>query len=219
MMNKRKYKSQIVSICLILTLAVMSNQVKAQSDLPTNPNIVSVNGGISLTSVLLKTLLNGDSVKYAFTSTPTLVLNYDRFVTSWLSIGAGFARQSMSIKFEDYIDNNNVRQMGDFNADFKRNHVHLKALATWSQSKGDLYAGLRLGYLWYKSDLSLEKRDLKVLNKVDKLLQVGRPSLGIPMGGRYFISDNIGLNAEVNIGAPFVISGGLSFRFGGGKKN
>ena len=73
MMNKRKYKSQIVSICLILTLAVMSNQVKAQSDLPTNPNIVSVNGGISLTSVLLKTLLNGDSVKYAFTSTPTLV--------------------------------------------------------------------------------------------------------------------------------------------------
>jgi hypothetical protein len=218
-MNRRKCNNHIVSICLILILAVMSSHAKAQSDMPPNPNIVSVNGGISLTSVLLKTLLNGDSVKYEYSSSPALVINYDRFVTNWLSIGAGFARQSMSIKFYDYIDNNNVLQTGDFNADFKRSHVHLKALATWAKPKGDLYAGLRLGYLWYKSDLSFEKRDLKVLNKVDKLLQVGRPSLGIPIGGRYFISDNIGLNAEINLGAPFIISGGLSFRFGGKKNN
>jgi len=218
-MNRRKCNNHIVSICLILILAVMSSHAKAQSDMPPNPNIVSVNGGISLTSVLLKTLLNGDSVKYEYSSSPALVINYDRFVTNWLSIGAGFARQSMSIKFYDYIDNNNVLQTGDFNADFKRSHVHLKALATLAKPKGDLYAGLRLGYLWYKSDLSFEKRDLKVLNKVDKLLQVGRPSLGIPIGGRYFISDNIGLNAEINLGAPFIISGGLSFRFGGKKNN
>lgn len=204
---------------MLSIMVIGSKEVKAQSSIPSNPNIVSVNGGISLTNVLLKTLLNGDSVKYEYSSTPSLVLNYDRYVTNWLSVGAGFARQSMSIKFDEYIDNNNVLQTGDFNADFKRSHIHLKALATKVGKKANFYAGLRLGYLWYKSDLSFEKRDLKVLNKIDKLLQVGRPTLGIPIGGRYFISDNIGINAELNIGAPFILSGGLSYRFGKGGKS
>ena len=132
----------------ILAIVGFCHSTQAQKDIPSHPNSVSVNGGISLTSVLLKSLLNGDSVKYEYTSSPTLVLNYDRFVTHWLSIGAGFARQSMSIRFDEYIDNNNVLQTGDFNADFERKHVHLKALATWTNKKTDLYAGLRLGYLW-----------------------------------------------------------------------
>ncbi len=213
--------SKGIQLFIAIASVMFANQttIKAQTTLPNYPNQISVNSGVSFTSILLKTLLNGDSVKYDYKSSASLAINYDRFVNNWLSLGAGYSSQAMSIKFDEYIDNNNVLQTGDFSADFKRNHAHLKVLATKVGKKGDLYAGLRLGYLWYKSDLSFEKRELKVLNKIDELLQVGRPTLGIPLGGRYFVSNKLGVNAELNLGAPHILSVGLTFRFGDTKKN
>lgn len=202
MKNKLNGILTIIGFCLTLT-------VQSQ----TNPNHVYVNGGASVTGLLFNTLLNGDSVKYSVKNRPAIQFGYDRILNDWLSLGAGFSNQQFHITFNEFVDDNNVLQTGDFKADLTRNHVHIKALAGKYEEKYALYAGLRLGFVWFVSDLSMEKRELRAFEKVDKWLSAGRPTLGMPIGGRYYFTDNIGVNLELNLGAPHILSSGISVKF------
>lgn len=192
---------------------LLAGNAFAQSTLPDGPNHAYINGGASLTGVLFNTLLNGDSVKYKVENLPAIQFGYDRNVNAWLSLGAGYSNQKFHITFSEYVDDYNVLQTGDFKADLSRNHVHIKALAGKFEERYTLYAGLRIGYIWYVSDLSLEKRDLRAFEKIDQWLSVGRPTLGIPLGGRFYLTDHIGINLEINAGAPHVLSSGISVKF------
>ncbi len=199
----------LVSICALSSLSSF-----AQSELPPQRNHASLNAGGSLTGIVLSAVLDGDSVKYSFNSTPAIQLNYDRHFNKWFSAGIGYSLQSYKLKFDEYVDDNNILQTGDFNANMSRNHLHVKLLANKRPTENfEFYGGLRLGYLWYSSNISVEKRSLKTFENLDNLISIGRPTFGFPLGMRYFIVKNVGLNAEVNLGAPHFISAGLSGRF------
>lgn len=199
----------LVSVCTLSFLSAF-----AQSELPPQTNHASLNAGGSLTGILLSALLDGDSVKYSFTSAPALQLNYDRHFNKWFSAGLGFSIQNYTLNFDEFVDDNNILQTGDFKADLSRRHVHAKLLANKRPSENfEFYGGLRIGYLWYSSDISVEKRALKTFENFDKLLSIGRPTFGIPLGMRYYFVKNVGLNAELNLGAPHFLSAGLSCRF------
>lgn len=203
----------ILNILFVWLSVMVAEPLMAQQSLPPQPNHLYVNGGFSATGILFKTLLNGDSVKYSVQNKPAIQFGYDRNVNEWLSLGAGFSNQKFQITFSEYIDDNNVLQTGDFNADLTRNHVHFKALAGKFTERFTIYGGLRLGYVWILSDLSMEKREMRAFDKIDQWLSLGRPTLGIPVGGRFYFSDYVGLNMEVNIGAPHILSAGVSIKF------
>jgi hypothetical protein len=210
--NKIGMKNRLKSVFVLMGMIVTSH-LMAQQTLPPQPNHLYVNGGFSVAGILFKTLLNGDSVKYSVQNKPAIQFGYDHSVNEWLSLGAGFSNQKFQITFSEYIDDNNVLQTGDFNADLTRNHVHFKALAGKFTERYSIYGGLRLGYVWFLSDLSMEKREMRAFDKIDQWLSLGRPTLGIPVGGRFYFSDYVGLNMEFNLGAPHILSAGVSIKF------
>ena len=178
---------------------------------PSNPNQINLNTGATLSGVLLKRLFEtSDSVRYSLDGKAPMQLTYQRDFNHWFRLGLMFSSQRYKMKFDQYIDQTGVLQTGNFNATFKRRNLFIKPTLVKSWDQFELYTGIRLGIGFWKVDVDSDKLSLKFINRINGLVL---PSGGGFVGAQTFMGEHFGINAEINLGAPHLFSGGFSYRF------
>ena len=161
--------------------------------------------------------------------TPTVQIAYDHAFKNWFSLGASFAQNSFGVKFTDLkvgVEGNRT-DLGDVKLRFARNSFTIRPLFHYggNSQRLDLYSGFRFGFsLWTaKANIDLteaQKDAIGALKVLDRAKAVGiLPQFAVTLFGlRGYITDNIGVGFELNLGSPYMLSGGVDYRFGGGSK-
>ena len=145
-------------------------------------------------------------------SVPTIALTYDLALTDNFSIGVAGAFQNVSGEFtNEYIDQNLDFQTEIATTKVSRLNIALRPLFHYGDGdRLDLYSGIRVGYLIRNVETETSDYLLNVLDELDG----NRFALGlVPFGMRYFFTDNLGVNMDLQIGTPYVVSGGIAFTF------
>ncbi|MFB1004309.1 MAG: hypothetical protein QMC70_09275, partial [Bacteroidia bacterium] len=110
-----------------------------------------------------------------------------------------------------YIDQNFDIQTEIATTKVSRLNIALRPLFHYGDGdRLDLYSGIRVGYLMRNVETETNDELLNVLGDLDG----NRFALGlVPFGMRYFFTDNLGVNMDLQIGTPYVVSGGIAFTF------
>jgi hypothetical protein len=172
--------------------------------------VVGANFGYSLFINAMEIALNEfDDV--VTTSTPALGLSYDRSVTDNFSVGLIFSLQTLNANFKDtYIDINDELAIDLVRVDLKRINFAIRPLIHYGSNESlDLYSGLRIGFTSFSSKYESNQEDFGI-NKLGGT----RVSTGLVVFGmRYYLGEKVGLNFDFQIGAPYLVSGGVAARF------
>ena len=163
---------------------------------------ISANAGVSLVGRLMSAVVNLDTIN-GYSATPAMQLSYDYMVTDFLSAGAAVSFQQF--KFSDTDGMFAIRRM----------NFAARALFHYGKSdKLDMYSGVRLGMTnWgYKIDIASNDPTLTALQD-SKFAGFGFAPQLIAFGIRGYFTDNIGANVEFAVGAPYYMTGGISYRF------
>ena len=145
-------------------------------------------------------------------SLPALQVNYDYGVTNWLSVGAGISYQNFSIDVEDYtfFDDSLNLTTESFGVNANRLVAGARIMFHYANDgKIDLYSGLRLNYKTMKVTSTGTDTNLS-LDAFEVALPFGVQI--VAFGARFYVTDNIGLSAELAIGAPHFLSLGANYR-------
>jgi hypothetical protein len=145
---------------------------------------------------------------------PAISLKGDFFIIPQVSVGLLVSGQRFKGKVLNYEFEREGETVIEDQVDFdlrRRNFSIVPQFHYPSKSeKFDFYSGVRFGYLWWKKDIQTLDRDFKLLDKV----VISRINLGfVPIGGTFHLGSGLGVNAEVALGAPYIFSGGLTYRF------
>jgi|GEM_PF-4977309 len=202
---------RIKSVVSLLILLVAGQNISKAQTAVEHPNQVSLNTGLTLSGVLLNRLFeSSDSVKYSLNSSAPAQLTYQRDLAPWFRLGITYSRQTFDLHFDQYIDETGILQTGDFDATFKRSNIMLKPSVVKSWDRFEVFVGGRVGVGAWKVNVDSDKLSLKFINRINGLVL---PSVGGFAGAQMFLTENIGVNAELNLGAPHLLSVGLAARF------
>lgn len=206
-----------------LILVLISLALNAQN----NPGdkVVSINAGFSWTGFIFNTLTADDininlentdaSVgSFSAAASPAVGLTFDYGITEVFSLGGLYAQQSFTGDIENYSwkDINGVQQTESLSFDASRNNISLvpRFHFRMKSEQVDLYSGFKIGFNFWRLNVDAQDRDFSALDK----LTPSRPSFGlIPIGARFNIAENFGLNVETGVGAPYVFSIGAQYKF------
>ncbi|MCB9246842.1 MAG: outer membrane beta-barrel protein [Flavobacteriales bacterium] len=202
-------KSKSLVFALVF-LAFTGVAVKAQTE--EGQSVVTLNLGYSLVGDLLTTALDAaDEVNAS--STPVFILGYDYGLSDKFSIGLSGTLQNMNADADDYTYTNldNEEVVEDISLDLTRWQMAITPRFHYGQGGNlDMYSGLRIGITGWSTDI--QSTDPDINDVVD--LTSGRFSLGLTaFGVRYYFSELIGANMELNLGAPYIFSGGINLKF------
>lgn len=145
-------------------------------------------------------------------SVPTIAFSFDHSLTDNFSIGVAGAYQNVSGEFTNtYFDENFDSQTETAKTTISRINLAIRPLFHYGSSdKLDMYSGLRVGYLIRNVTIDSDDPNGDFLGDLDG----NRFALGlVPFGFRYFFTDNLGMNMDLQIGTPYVVSGGIAFQF------
>ena len=204
----------LFSFALILGLAT---QTQAQND------DYRMNAGVSVNYTFTGTFINNatENLAGAFTdevvsrkSTPSIQLTFDYGLTKWFSIGAAFSTQKLGLvsKNGTFTDSLGMSFPNPYEASLTRTSIALRPLFHYANNdRLDLYSGLRIQYFSSKEENgSLNPNTTDVLDFPTKTgFGVGI----VAFGARYYITENIGLGTEINIGRPYVVNLSVNARF------
>lgn len=100
---------------------------------------------------------------------------------------------------------------------YKYNSIAIKAIGNYHfndllsiPSKFDVYAGVSIGYNILNSEIKGGNSKLPITASA---ADASAMFLGGQVGGRYFFSDNFGLNAEISAGSYFGLTAGITYKF------
>ena len=189
-------KKQVITLTVILFFSVSG--IFAQDYKST----ISADAGVSLVGRFFNAVVNLDTIS-GYSATPAMQLSYDYMITDFLSAGAAVSFQQF--KFSDTDGMFAIRRM----------NFATRALFHYGKSdKLDMYSGVRLGMTnWgYKIDVASDDPTLTALQD-SKFAGFGFAPQLIAFGIRGYFTDNIGANLEFAVGAPYYMSGGISYRF------
>lgn len=203
----------LFSFALILGFAT---QTQAQND-DYRMN-VGVSANYTFTGAIVNSAIDavaavGESVDKK--GTPSLQLTFDYGLTKWFSIGAAFSTQNIGFESTggmvfDTITLTNIAN--DYTAKFTRTSIALRPLFHYANNdKLDLYSGLRIQY--FIANYSDDSLDPDTESLLDLPTKTGIGVGIVPFGARYYITDNIGLGTEINIGRPYVVNFSVNARF------
>lgn len=219
------------SIIIIALFAIMQNALAQNMDYR---NTISLSSGRSL-FVALRGLEAKPTDELTFkdgkaSATPTFQGTYDFAVNDWFSVGLAASYNNAKISFTDITYKGKVT--GEANATLARTSLAARFLFHYGKGKWDLYSGGRIGAgIWYaKVGADINDELLSELlgsfeaftpsfitNRLDgKSTRTGFVLIQaqvIPFGARYYITDNIGVHAEVAVGAPYFATIGANYRF------
>ncbi len=222
-------QKKIIFICLFISHLGFSQNMDYR-------NTFGVSFGRSLfASVRGTAKSNSDTLSFTdgrIRVSPTVQGTWDFGLKDWFSLGVAASYNQATVAFNDVtIKKISSKNIGSASAKVARTSFAVRALFHYGKGKFDLYSGGRLGIgIWYGKIGATVNDDLftDLLSTVgasnnfitDRLngskLRGGfvLPQVQfIPFGMRYYVTDNIGVNGEVAIGAPYYISLGANYRF------
>lgn len=148
-------------------------------------------------------------------SFPSVQLTFDYGVNKFFSLGLAASYQNIGYDFTNntFFDENNMEVTENYEVDFSRTTVALRPLFHYANNgKLDMYSGLRIQY--FRRDFETTSRDPEVSDDFIDFTDANKFGVGIVAYGiRYFVTDNIGLGTEVNIGRPYFVNLSLNARF------
>ncbi len=177
----------------------------------------TLSAGFSGTGAVIKAgdILFDDPVDVNITTTPALQGSFDYGINKWFSVGAAFNHQNFSFDVDNYTYNLNGETITeDFSIDINRVSVALRPLFHYANNNRiDLYSGLRLQMI--SIGLAADTTDPNFDFAEGTAVTIGvRPGLAVvPFGMRAYVTENIGVGFELNIGAPYIANMGVSARF------
>lgn len=194
---------------------VLSAQEKNEPADRKGETMISANAGFSFASLFLQVLLELDSdVDTKSTPVYNLTGEYRLFQDLGVGFGLGLSGTLQDIyadvKDHKYTNDVGERVTEDFELDVYRWQVALVPRLYYGEFDDlDLYSGMRLGI--EKLSISTTSGDPDVYSELD----LG-PTFSYAVtvfGFRYYLVDKFGLNADLNIGSPYVGSFGVQVRF------
>lgn len=198
-----------LKITLLAALAFFAwNPVQAQNE--QGQSTVTAGVGYSLIANLVNSALDTyDSIDNS--SVPTIAITFDHALTDKFSLGIAASIQNSSADFVDtYLDANQVLQTDNVSASLTRYNVAIRPLFHYGGNDAlDLYSGLRIGITGWASSYESNQDDFSVGGFDGSRLSVGLVAFGM----RYYFTDNIGVNFDLQVGAPYIISGGIAAKF------
>jgi hypothetical protein len=222
-------QKKIIFICLFISQLSFAQNMDYR-------NTFTLSSGRSLFSSIRGTAKsNSDTLSFTdgrVRALPTLQGTWDFALTDWFSLGLGASYNQATVSFNDVtIKKISTTSIGSASAKIARTSFALRGLFHYGKGKFDLYSGGRLGIgIWYGSigatvndalftDLlsTIGIGDNFVTRRINGTRLRGGYVLPqvqfIPFGMRYYVTDNIGVNGELAIGAPYYISLGANYRF------
>ncbi len=136
-----------------------------------------------------------------------LLLGFDYGLSSRWSLG-GFVstqRRHGSTEFS-YEDQSSSIQTETVKFNLRRNSIGFTPkLHYGNKERFDLYSGVRLGWLFWVNSIESESGKFDLFDDII----TSRPFFGLTaFGARVYPTENIGLNFELNLGAPNIIGFG-----------
>jgi hypothetical protein len=184
-----------------------------QDDVPKHN--INLNLGSSLIPVTLKLVASVDNTIISHSS-PSFAITYDYSFTNRISAGVAVSQERAGLEYSNHVfiqDVDNVPY--SFRVNMIRTNGSIRGLFHYKNTeKIDLFSGLRLGLTNYRVDLQANT-EIKwfVIDKDFAYKQGYLVSYQLVVFGiRGYFTRNIGANVELSVGAPYFISGGLSFR-------
>ncbi|MCB9252541.1 MAG: hypothetical protein H6605_08730 [Flavobacteriales bacterium] len=149
-----------------------------------------------------------------------IVLGADYGLLDRLSVGVQFTTQGIKGTITDYnyVDAQNKIVFETFDYKLRRSQISVipKFHYLVDNDKVDLYSGLRIGYLIWNKKFDSTDPDFPDSYAYSINDFTSRPTVGIvAFGSRFYFTENFGANVEINIGAPYVICGGVVYKIGG----
>lgn len=197
-------KKSILALSCALALTVGTNYSNAQALEEGNIHLDVYVGGPNLIGTALKAgYANSQSDEnLEIGGLPLLGVRFGYMVADKISVGVDINYTNTSIDYTDGYD-------------YSVNYSRLKAMARFefhfgSADQFDLYMPVAVGYksnkLTYETNDPNDLGDVAIGSLFPVAIRVG-------IGGRYYFTDNIGLNLEFGLGGGAILEGGLAFKF------
>lgn len=189
---------------MLFPVVVLGQNTQGQS-------VVTAGAGWSLLGAIFSV---ADGVSDTQTKvTPVIHGSFDYAITDNMSFGAAIGYQKATISYDDYeyFNADNVLVSEDFDWTISRLNIGARALFHYGKKENfDMYSGLRFGYQNFSSKYDTNDPSFKADFKGGAMgMQL------ILFGARGYFNDHIGFNAELAVGSPYFVMGGLNYRFGG----
>lgn len=203
-------KKLALAACL-LTL----NYISATAQKEDKPTVVALQAGVSLAaSVTVDTINVFHNSDYqpssvSRTSTPVFIASIDQKAGRRLSVGGALSYQKFNLVA--FQPNNQAIEAESGNV----NRIHLSGRMMWhfgKNEKVDLYTGFKLGY--FMQTVSNHTQASASFNSIPKLEMSSVTAGLIPLGLRWFITDQFGINFESSLGRASVFQIGANYRWG-----
>ncbi len=134
-------------------------------------------------------------------------VSYDVMLTPGFSIGGSIAAQRIDVSTVDSM--NQLFEKG------RVNRFYIGFRGMWHYGKNDkidLYSGFKMGTVIFKTTSVDVGHDME--SELEAKNNRSRIAIGfIPIGARFLIHPQFGLNLETSIGSPAFISFGVNYRF------
>jgi hypothetical protein len=199
------------SITLILLMSLSALSVMAQKSLD-QPTLFHFSVGNSISGGARATGIDDDStiVERNRQNNPTLTFGVDYLVSERWSVGLmlGYNRIYTERHFDDGINQTVILESGNIN----RFYAGVRGLIHYGKNeKIDWYSGFKVGTVAFRTS-GINNFDMGE-EELDNLNSRNRLSLGlIPIGMRFFVTDQFGGHIQLSIGSPTFASAGLNFR-------
>ena len=156
-------------------------------------------------------------------STPTFNLTYDYAVKKWFSVGGSVGYNAFKMEFKDlnYTGSNGERVTGNGGFGASRTSINFRPLFHYGNSgRLDMYSGFRVGLsIWNARTIgNLQGENIDDLSNNINLTGLRGtgvlPQFALTLFGlRGYVTENFGLGFEINAGSPYLVSGGVNYRF------
>lgn len=198
-LNMKKLLSLIALLCVVYIASAQQN--------PDNP--YKQIGSISLGNALAaRTLLVADTGQISERqASPVLGFLYDYQVGEKFSLGANLSFQTFTVTVRDSLSNFMLEQ-----ARVNRIYLGLRGVFNLDNKDNfDIYTGFKVGYIVFNTGPVSGPNASN--SNIESMLNNSRPSLGfIPLGLRWYVTEQLGIMFESSLGVPTFLSAGLSYR-------
>ncbi len=205
-------KKSFLALSCAFTLMIGINSSNAQALSEGSVCIDLYSGFPNILNTVLKTNLQAVDLNNELTlsSVPTVGLRAGYMVSERISAGIDVNYSSLGIGYNDPgtgfdydVDFTRLRLLARFEIHFPQNETF------------DLYLPLAAGY--HSLNITLNSNDPDTEEQLDDINSVlnlfNSPyAFRIGIGGRYYFTDNIGLNMEFGIGGGPLVEGGIAIR-------
>ena len=219
----------VAALCSLvgLQVAAQNEDYKSTLSAPIGLNIYN------LSSIIKVRFPEVENIPVTFYVSPTYGLNYDYGLNKWLSLGASYTLNYMTLTTDKarIQADTFLKYEGYLKAYTRRHTLSVRCLFHYGNSdKIDMYSGFKVGAGFWSAGISSETDELVFADifTVDDFLEPLAKSFldfgakgsivlptaqFIPFGIRGYITENIGIGVELGVGPASFLSGNLNYRF------